>query len=144
DPDAALLRVKALVDLALAELLVLTPLPAGWRQRGLRLGSSAIGPALRYIEEHLDQPLTNQRLAATCAVSTDHFIRRFRELVGQSPAQYVLERRVTQAAQWLAFGSDSIDRIAARAGFANRHYFSRVFAQRMGVPPAAYRRTSRV
>ena len=33
----------------------------------------------------------------------------------------------------------SIDEIADRCGFANRYYFSRVFAQRMGRPPARYR-----
>ena len=64
--------------------------------------------------------------------------------IGQTPAQYVLERRITFAAERLSFSEDSIERIAEVCGFPDRFYFSRMFVRRMGQPPAAYRRTSRV
>jgi len=77
-------------------------------------------------------------------MSEDHFIRRFRECVGQSPAQYIQEQRVARAAQRLVFTTESIDAIAAATGFANRFYFSRVFTRHMGTSPAAYRNAPRV
>ena len=140
----ALSRAKAMVYLAIGRLID-TLTPEAQRRCGQFLeGDEAVRPALRQIEDHFGEVLDNASLAQLCALSEDHFIRRFRETVGQTPAQYVLDRRVTEAAQRLLFGTESIDRIAARCGFPNRHYFSRVFKQRVGLPPAAYRRSSRV
>lgn len=144
DELAALARAKSQVYLAFGRLFEsLTP-EAQRRCRQFLAGDEAVRPALQQIEEHFDEGLDNASLARLCSLSEDHFIRRFRETVGQTPAQYVLDRRVTEAAQLLLFGADSIDRIATRCGFPNRHYFSRVFKQRIGQPPAAYRRSSRV
>jgi len=51
---------------------------------------------------------------------------------------------VEAAAQRLLLTNDPIEGIAEACGFANRFYFSRVFARRMGAAPAAYRRAGRV
>ncbi len=102
-----------------------------------------IAAALQAIENNLASDLSNAQLANCCGCSANHFLRRFRECVGQTPAQYVLERRITFAAQSLAFTDASIDQIAARSGFSNRFYFSRVFTQHRGISPAAYRKLSR-
>jgi len=107
-------------------------------------GHNPVAIALPYIDEHLDAPLTNLLLARHCGFAESHFARLFRLHIGQTPAQYVLERRIAIAAERLSFSDDSIERIAERCGFPDRFYFSRMFARRMGQPPAAYRRTSRV
>jgi transcriptional regulator GlxA family with amidase domain len=101
-------------------------------------------PAILWIEANLSQTLANGPLAALCCLSEDYFIRRFRECVGQSPAQYIQERRVTRAAQQLLFTAHSIERIAEETGFGSRCYFTRVFTRQTGVTPAAYRKASRV
>lgn len=105
-------------------------------------GNNPVGEALRHIDDHLGEDLPNDLLASRCGFSDDHFVRLFRRHVGQTPAQYVLERRITTAAQRLVFSTDSIDTIAEDCGFPDRFYFSRVFRRRMGLPPAAYRKTS--
>jgi AraC-like DNA-binding protein len=117
------------------------------RDRAQRLaqhtrGDNPVAEALRHIDDHLGAELPNELLAERCGFSADHFVRLFRRHVGQTPAQYVLERRIVTAAERLVFGDDSIDLIAADCGFPDRFYFSRVFRRRMGLPPAAYRRTS--
>lgn len=107
-----------------------------------RLSSAArtpVLPAVRHIEQHLADHLTNAELAALCSMSEDHFIRRFRECVGQNPVAYIQERRVMRAAQRLLFTSQSIDAIADAVGFGSRYYLTRVFKRRMGIGPAAYR-----
>ncbi len=96
-------------------------------------------PVLRYIDAHLEEPLENARLAAFVHASESHFIRLFRRVVGCTPARHVQERRVRHAADLLARTSLTIDEIAERSGFANRFHFSRVFVQRMAVPPGRYR-----
>jgi len=138
------LRVKALLYGVLAAYLASRPAGAMERYWVLAAAHAPVRAALREIEEHLPEPLTNRRLAQLCHMSEDYFIRRFRACVGQSPARYIQEQRVLQAAQSLLFTADSIETIAAATGFANRFYFSRVFASQMGVSPAAYRKAVRV
>ena len=108
------------------------------------LSRSAVTPATEYIDANLAEPLSNGELARVCHVSEDHFIRVFRQALGQTPAQYILDRRVSAAAQRLIFSKESVDAIAEATGFGDRFYFSRVFAKRMGSPPAAYRKVDRV
>ncbi len=102
-------------------------------------GSGPIGPALAAIDRSLSHPPANPALAHLCGLSTDHFIRQFRHLVGMTPAQYGIERRVAIAARWLTTGERAIDDIAAACGFTDRFHFSRAFKARLGTPPAAYR-----
>lgn len=101
-------------------------------------------PAIRHIEANLSEPLANSRLSALCLMSENFFIRQFRQCVGQTPARYIMERRVTMAAQRLLFTDQTIDHIADALGFGNRFYFTRVFTCHLGVPPAAYRKAARV
>jgi len=101
-------------------------------------------PALQYIQERLNQQITNDEMAKLCTMSEDYFIRRFREAIGLSPTQYVLRRRIGLSAQRLLFTNDTIDQIAEQTGFGDRFYFSRVFARQVGQPPAAYRRGPRL
>ncbi len=99
-----------------------------------------VGPAIRRIDEAFGRPLKNSELAGLCYMSEDYFIRRFRECVGQTPAQYIQERRISEAAKLLCFGDQTIDQIADRTGFCNRYYFSRIFAKHFGMGPGAYRK----
>ncbi|MCS7049608.1 MAG: AraC family transcriptional regulator [Verrucomicrobiae bacterium] len=134
-------RVKAWVYEAMAELFATVP---SQRWTELHAAQTRIAPALRYIEDHLGESLTNAYLATLCHCSEDHFIRLFRRTLGQPPAQYILERRIAAATQRLAFGDESIEQIAETLGFANRYHFTRMFTRRMGVGPATYRQQARV
>lgn len=137
-------QVKALLYGVLAAYLASQPADAMERYWVLAAAHAPVRAALREIEEHLSEPLSNRRLAQLCHMSEDYFIRRFRACVGQSPARYIQEQRVLRAAQSLLFTTDSMETIAAASGFANRFYFSRVFSHQMGVSPAAYRKAVRV
>jgi len=124
--------------------LCLQSLPREKRVAPNGTGGAAVARALRFIEANLGEAVPNSVLAKLCGWSEDHFARRFRECVGQSPAQYVVSRRVALASQKLLFSGSSIELIARECGFGNRFYFSRVFALHMGMAPAAYRKSPRV
>ena len=141
---AVLCRVKSLAYSALGVMMrSLAPEQHARCCRHL-LGQQSVTPAIDYIDKHLDAPLDNDALAALCHVSDDHFIRLFKRCIGQTPAQYILDRRISAAAHMLAFTAENIDGIAAQTGFCDRFYFTRVFSRRMGLSPAAYRNTDRV
>lgn len=100
-------------------------------------------PAIRHIESHLNEPLSNRTLADLCCISEGHFIRMFRTGLGQTPVQYILECRVRYAAHELYTTDKNIETIAAEAGFGSRFYFHRVFTRLVGETPSAYRHAPR-
>ncbi len=102
-----------------------------------------LAPALEQMERRLEQPLYNDSLARACALSKDHFIRVFRRYFGQSPAQYLITRRLERVCRLLSHGDEPIDDIAVRCGLNDRFYLGRVFRRRLGVTPAAYRQRMR-
>lgn len=106
-------------------------------------GSGRFKPALDFIAGHLASPIRNQELARTCGMSTSHFIRSFRDALGMTPNQYVMDRRIASSAEMLTCTDRSIEDIAETLGFSDRFHFSKVFAQRLNATPAAYRRSLR-
>jgi len=117
-------------------------LSAGLRERCLQPGAGRhpLTRVLSLIDTHLQQDLSNDVLAEAMHCSRPHLVRLFRSVLGVSPARYVTERRVSHAAELLAYSEESLESIAASCGFANRHHFTRVFSQVIGTPPARYRK----
>ena len=82
-------------------------------------------------------------MAARCALSTPQFNRRFRQVLGWSPRQYVLRERIGRAATLLRETELSIKEIAETLGYREVFYFHRQFRQVLGQTPGELRRTSR-
>lgn len=101
------------------------------------------GPALDLIERRLHDRLAVRDLAEVCGLSTGQFSRRFSDMLGVSPGEFLIERRVTRAAELLTDTEFSLEQIAERCGFSDRFHMTKVFGKRMGVPPAAYRGTQK-
>jgi len=101
---------------------------------------AALGLILESIERSLAVPQPNGRLAKQAGMSVEGFGRWFRRHLGETPARYVLRRRVREACRLLALTEQPIEAVAEAVGFANRHHFSRVFRQTVGRSPAAFRR----
>jgi len=104
------------------------------------MGRSGLYPVLALIEQHLAEPQTVSSLARLSGCSPAELHRQFIAGVGVSPVRWVRTRRVTLAADLLRATDLSITDIAQRTGFADRVRFSKVFAQHMGLGPAAWRK----
>jgi len=107
-------------------------------------GHADIQPALDWIDLHPEAPASNHKLARLCGLGEDHFIRKFRHVLGATPADYCRSQRISLAAEWLTGTNRTLDDIAEAAGFTDRFHFSRVFKSQLGFPPAAYRRMHRL
>ncbi|CAD5108126.1 helix-turn-helix domain-containing protein [Zestomonas carbonaria] len=92
-----------------------------------------------YIEQHLDQPLDLDGLAALVALSPYHFARMFRTSFGVPPHRYLLARRLTRACQLLRDSTLSLGEIALACGFASASHFSNRFRAAVGGTPGQYR-----
>lgn len=91
----------------------------------------------------LDQQVTVPDLARTVAMSERTFARRFTQLAGTTPLQWVLTQRVAAAQRLLETSDLTVDEIARRCGFADPVALRRHFARQVGLPPREYRRTFR-
>ncbi|WP_345801502.1 DJ-1/PfpI family protein [Microbacterium sp. AZCO] len=85
---------------------------------------------------------TVPHLAALVAVSPRHLTRRFREELGQSPAEYVNAVRFDLARLHLESGA-SVTATAAQAGYNSAEVLRRAFIARLGISPSQYQRAFR-
>ncbi len=120
----------------------LEKLPAsGWVLE--RPFSGRIQAAMEMVESRLPRPISVRELARLAGMNLNAFIRSFREQSGQTPAAFILDRRLDAACLLLHHTEDSIERIAAACGFCDRYHFSRAFSRSRGIAPAAFRRQAR-
>jgi AraC family transcriptional regulator len=98
---------------------------------------------LRFIDAHLAEPLGLARLAAIAGTSRYHFLRTFRHVAGVSPHQYVIARRLAEAALRLRTSDRGVLEIAVAVGFNDASHFTHTFKREFGAAPAAYRAAAR-
>lgn len=115
----------------------------GGDSRGLRAPNDRdrkrVAAALRRIESDPAQPLSLNDLAVGAAMSPFHFLRVFEQVVGVTPAQYILRLRLRRAAVELRNSQESVAAIAAECGFSDLSTFNRQFKRVLGVTPRAFR-----
>ncbi len=100
----------------------------------------AIGPALRLIHHHPADPWTVASLAARVGCSRSVFARRFHQLVGQPPMQYLTEWRLSLAADALREPGLGLAELASRVGYATPFALSNAFKRVRGMSPSEHRR----
>ena len=86
-----------------------------------------------------DATLSVEEVAAAVRVSPSQLRRLFQARRGESPVRYLSDLRLSRAVQLLTGGDIAIAETAARCGFADARYFTRVFKQRYGVTPSRFR-----
>lgn len=96
--------------------------------------------SVRRVETAFGTPLTVPELARIAGLSLRGYTSAFKRCHGVSPARYLTQVRVREAAHLLANTDETIESITAKTGFPNRDYFSRVFKRVTGEPPAHFRR----
>jgi AraC family transcriptional regulator len=96
---------------------------------------------LDYIDAHLDEALTVERLSSVAAFSKFHFHRQFTELYGLGVFRYVQLSRMKRASYQLAFRSHlPIVEIALANGYEGPEAFARAFRKTIGQSPTEFRK----
>lgn len=99
-----------------------------------------IDEALDYIEQHLDENLSLEQIAARVYVSPFHFHRVFTAAMGVPLMRFVREQRIARAAIALRSTGRTVQEIALDAGFESPSAFIRAFQDVLGLSPGRYRR----
>src|SRR4026209_58246 len=98
-----------------------------------------IEEVMRYIREHINEPLNRERLAAVAGFSVPHFHRVFTAHVGESAASYVRGLRMERAGRKLRMGAVDITEVALAAGYDTHAAFGKAFKQQFGLSPSEFR-----
>lgn len=113
------------------------PLPQG------RASENRILSTLKFMEQHLNMPLTLEALAANSGQSVSHFSKLFKARTNQAPLSYFIQLKIRKACELLNQTDLRVGEIARELGYDDPYYFSRIFKKIQGCSPAHYRRSAR-
>jgi AraC family transcriptional activator FtrA len=113
---------------------IATPLP------GLD-SSNMFADTVVWLQEHLDQPVTVEDLAARSAMSPRTFARRFVAATGTTPYQWLLRQRIQHAQRLLEISDLSVEAVAQKSGFCTAANLRKHFSHVVHTSPQAYRHT---
>jgi AraC-like DNA-binding protein len=130
----------------LAEVLFIQALRAHiaseveWRNKGwLRaIFDPQMGTALSAIHDRVNAPWTVESLAEAAGMSRSAFAARFKELLGQTPLEYVTEWRMQKAMQLLQQRDKKLVDVARSVGYESDAAFSKAFKRVVGANPGEY------
>lgn len=97
---------------------------------------------LVFIQNNLHKEIKIEELANIACLSNDHFTRVFKSVMGISPMEYVIRKRIEKSQYLLQSTDFSISRITEQTSFKSTSYFTRMFKKYVFVTPAAYRKQS--
>jgi transcriptional regulator GlxA family with amidase domain len=93
-----------------------------------------------WLEQHFDQPLLIDEVARQFGFGVRNFKRRFKDATGYTPITYLQTLRLEKAKQLLETTRMTQDSITYAVGYEDGNSFRRLFRQRVGLLPAAYRK----
>jgi transcriptional regulator GlxA family with amidase domain len=140
--DTVLTRLAELmfIEVLRRYLDELPPGQTGWLA-GLR--DEVVSKALTLLHGRPGHPWTLADLAHEAASSRSNLTKRFTELVGQPPMQYLTQWRMQVAANLLAQSGAKVATIGAEVGYDSEAAFSRAFKKATGLAPGAWREARR-
>ena len=101
-----------------------------------------IGAALKAMHETVENPWTVETLAAAAGMSRSAFALRFKELLGETPLEYLTNWRMYKATGSLQEDDRKLFEIAKSVGYDSDAAFSKAFKRVLGMAPREYRRSA--
>lgn len=102
------------------------------------LGHPQLAKALVAMHDEPASPWTLETLAARAGMSRSRFAEVFAQVVGETPAAYLAQYRITLAKDALLRG-EGLERIAQQVGYGSAAALSRAFSGACGVSPREWR-----
>lgn len=93
----------------------------------------------QYIDKHFDEGLNLDFLSTVRFTSKFHLIRLFKKYYGQTPKQYIIDKRIDQAKLLLKNGT-SVSDTCFKTGFDCPSSFCTLFKSRVGITPTDFQK----
>ena len=103
---------------------------------------SRIGAALKAMHDRVENPWTVETLAAAAGMSRSAFALRFKELLGETPLEYLTNWRMYKATGLLQEDDRKLFEVAKSVGYDSDAAFSKAFKRVLGMAPKEYRRSA--
>jgi AraC-like DNA-binding protein len=96
--------------------------------------------ATEMLKANLDGQIALFQVASECKLSVSHFVRAFKQTVGEPPYRWLLQQRMDAAKELLLHSGLPMVEIALKCGFADQACFIRAFRKLLGTTPGEWRR----
>ena len=112
--------------------------------QGGKLRDFYIKEALTFIEQNFQNDISIEDIADSCGLNRSYFGKIFHDSIGKSPQEFLINYRMTKAAELLKLTSLSIADIGNAVGYPNQLHFSRAFKKIYGISPRNWRSENRL
>ncbi len=92
-----------------------------------------------YIDTHYAEELTLAKISEELHISPYYAAHVFKDIMGSSPIQYMIRRRIGEAQTLLINSEYSATQISTMVGYDNTNYFCTLFSKMVGLSPIRYR-----
>jgi AraC family transcriptional regulator len=103
---------------------------APWQERRAR----------EFLRANIKRRVALKDVARECGISVGYFSHAFRRTLGMTPHKWLIEQRVVLCKEKLRDDGLSLSDVATECGFSDQSHLTRIFRQRVGVSPGAWRR----
>ena len=112
--------------------------------KGSKLQDFYMKEALAFIEQNFQNDISVEDIASTCGLNRSYFGKIFKNAVGKSPQEFLLNYRMIKATELLKLTQLSVGDISIAVGYANQLHFSRAFKNIYGISPREWRKQNRL
>ena len=112
------------------------------RVERLRLGkqpSKLTIDVANYIQHHMSEPITAEKMAEELFLNRSYLSRKFKEETGETLTDFILKEKAEEAKRLLRYSDKSFSSIGAYLGFSSPGHFSQIFRKYTGKTPSEYR-----
>ena len=92
-----------------------------------------------WMDQNLNRSILNAEFASKVKMNVRAFTQHYKSITGEDCQIAFRRKRIHHACSLLQFSRLSMDQIADKCGFSDRHHFSHVFSKERGMTPARYR-----
>ena len=112
--------------------------------RNSRLADFYIHEALTFIEQNFQNNMTVNDISEFCNLNRSYFGKIFRNAVGTSPQNFLINYRMSKASELLRITELQILDICKAVGYPNQLHFSRAFKNVYGESPRNWRNRNKI
>ena len=102
--------------------------------------NSPLKASLKHIHSFFTSKIDIHYLASLENLSNSRYVVVFKDQIGKSPNEYIIDLRLQFAKNLLESTNMSIKQISERVGYSDQYFFSRLFKKHLGVSPQGYRK----
>lgn len=107
--------------------------------KNAKILSKEVTSTIRYLNQHLDEKIDIDLLAARVYLSHSALIWKFKQELNTTPSQYLIHLRLRYAKHLLINTDHSITQISELCGYSNPFYFTNAFRKYTGKNPTSFR-----